>query len=182
MQSSTYSRWILQSRFQGNLKGLWGVHRRDVDCFLLATKMFHVAELDVNVHITNDPSGHFHHARKEYYVLVIERLHPHPRGWGGLHLVRGNLKARRGMRRTSSTDFQESAYSAARVSQQMCTVAPLTSSRNLPFHSPHTSQLGNVPTWYRPPQSHGSASSTVCKKMGSGAGVRTRTRVPLADP
>ena len=37
-----------------------------------------------------------------------------------------------------------------------------TSSRKRPFHSPHTSQLGKAPTWYSPPQSHGSASSFTC--------------------
>lgn len=44
------------------------------------------------------------------------------------------------------------------------------SSRNLPFHSPQTSQLGNPPTWYRPPQSHGSAISltwTACMVRSS---------------
>ena len=38
-----------------------------------------------------------------------------------------------------------------------------TSSLNLPFHSPQTSQLGKLPTWYRPPQSQGSATSFTCK-------------------
>lgn len=35
----------------------------------------------------------------------------------------------------------------------------LVSSLYLPFHSPHTSQFGKLPTWYKPPQSHGSARS-----------------------
>ncbi|KAA6423616.1 MAG: hypothetical protein FRX49_06676 [Trebouxia sp. A1-2] len=38
-----------------------------------------------------------------------------------------------------------------------------TSSRYLPFHSPQTSQFGKPPTWYRPPQSQGSAISFTCK-------------------
>ena len=41
----------------------------------------------------------------------------------------------------------------------------LTSSLKRPFHSPHTSQLGKLPTWYRPPQSHGSARSFTCQLL-----------------
>mmetsp|Transcript_11212 Transcript_11212/g.41556 ORF Transcript_11212/g.41556 Transcript_11212/m.41556 type:complete len:299 (-) Transcript_11212:1709-2605(-) len=49
--------------------------------------------------------------------------------------------------------------------------SPLTNlrktSRYRPFHSPHRSQLGKLPTWYRPPQSQGSANSFVRSKVSS---------------
>ena len=56
-------------------------------------------------------------------------------------------------------------------------VEHLVSSRNLPFHSPHTSQLGKLPTWYRPPQSHGSASSFTCSRQDADWIVWTRLEV-----
>ena len=43
----------------------------------------------------------------------------------------------------------------------------LNTSRYFPFHSPHRSQLGKLPTWYKPPQSHGSANSFVRANVSS---------------
>ena len=72
------------------------------------------------------------------------------------------------------------------ASSDLSPMSPFTNRRSVslyfPFHSPHRSQFGNDPTWYSPPQSHGSAKSLHRASVGSLAMSRITGGRPIGSP